>query len=151
MVDAVVTSKALKIYVCNVMTQSRETHGYRASDHVRGLVTHSSPGITQVCIVNTEPVPPYLLERYRQEEAFPVEADIERVRALGYQVVAENIISTENYVRHDADKVAKLVIQLVVGARGRPPAPSVSSAESTATTQRDSQTYAPVAGKTPSS
>ena len=149
-VDAIVTSKALKIYVCNVMTQSRETHGYRASDHMRALITHTNPGITQVCIVNTEPVPAHLLEQYRQEEAFPVEADIERVRALGYQVVAENIISTENYVRHDADKVAKLVIQLIVGTRGRPPAPSVPSAESPMTAQRESQTLAIAAGGAPS-
>ena len=127
-VDAIVQSKALKVYVCNVMTQSRETHGYRASDHVRVLVAHTNPGIIQVCIVNTEPVPPDLLERYRQEEAFPVEADMERIRALGYQVIFDNIISAENYVRHDPDKVAKLIIQLIVGGRGRPSLPAAPSA-----------------------
>src|SRR3989338_4026444 len=37
MVDAIVTSKALKIYICNVMTQSRETHGFLASDHIKAL------------------------------------------------------------------------------------------------------------------
>ena len=119
MVDAIVTSKALKIYICNVMTQSRETRGYRASDHVRSLVAHTNPGIIQVCMVNTEPVPADLLERYRSEDAFPVEADVQNIRALGYQVVSGNIISTENYVRHDPDKVAHLIIQLVVGSRVR--------------------------------
>lgn len=122
--EAIVTSKALKIYVCNVMTQSRETAGFRASDHVRALVAHSSPGIIHLCLVNTEPVPEGLLERYRQEDAHPVESDIERIRELGYQVVAENVISTENYVRHDPEKVAKLVIQLIVGTRGRVLAPT---------------------------
>jgi len=124
MVDAIVQSKATKIYICNVMTQFRETHSYRASDHVRALVAHTNPGIIHLCLVNTEPVPEALRDKYRQEEAFQVEADIERIRALGYQVVADNIISTENYVRHDSDKVAKLVIQLIVGARGRLPAVS---------------------------
>ena len=124
MVDAIVMSKALKIYICNVMTQSRETHGYRASDHVRALVAHSNPGIVQLCLVNTEPVPPTLLEKYRQEEAFPVESDVEQLRALGYQVVTDNIINTENYVRHDSDKVAKIIIQLLVGTRGRSAVPA---------------------------
>ena len=87
---------------------------------LRVLIAHTNPGIIQVCVVNTEPVPEVLLERYRTENAFPVEADAERIRRLGYQVVADNIISTENYVRHDSDKVAKLVIQLIVGSRGRP-------------------------------
>ena len=127
MVEEIVTSKALKIYICNVMTQSRETHGFRASDHVRALVAHTNPGIVQVCLVNTEPVPFSLLERYRQEEAFPVEADLEQIRALGYQVVADNIISTENYVRHDPDKVTKLIIQLIVGTRSRPLATASSA------------------------
>jgi uncharacterized cofD-like protein len=118
-VDAIVQSEALKIYVCNVMTQSRETRGFRASDHVRALAAHTSPGIVQVCIVNTEPAPPELLEKYRSEDAFPVDADIERIREQGYQVVAENIISTEDHVRHDPEKLAKLIIQLVVGSRPR--------------------------------
>ncbi len=117
--EAIVQSKALKLYVCNVMTQFRETHSYKASDHVRALVAHTNPGIIQVCLVNTECVPQALLQRYRQEEAYPVEADIERIRELGYQVVAGDIISTENYVRHDPEKVAKLVVQLIVGGRGR--------------------------------
>jgi uncharacterized cofD-like protein len=122
-VDAIVQSKALKLYVCNVMTQHRETSSYRASDHVRALVTHTNPGILQVCIVNTKPVPPALLEKYRQESAFPVEADVERIREMGYQVVADEVISTHDYVRHDPDKLAKLLIHLIEGTR-RPLVPS---------------------------
>jgi uncharacterized cofD-like protein len=117
MVEAIVTSKALRIYVCNVMTQSRETAGFTASDHVRSLVAHTSPGLIQLCLVNTEPVPDALLEKYRQEGAFPVEPDTDQIRALGYQVMADNLISTENYVRHDPDKVARLMVQLIVGTR----------------------------------
>ena len=128
MVDAIVQSKALKIYVCNVMTQSRETNGYRASDHVKALLDHTNPGLIQVCIVNTKPVPPHLLEKYQQEEAYPVESDIERMRELGCQVVTGDIISTENYVRHDPDKVAKLIIQLIVGTRSRSLATTAAAA-----------------------
>jgi uncharacterized cofD-like protein len=125
MADAIVQAKAVKIYVCNVMTQSRETDGFRASDHVRALVAHSNPGVLQVCLVNTEPVPADLLEKYRDEGAFPVEPDVERIRELGYQVLADTLISTENYVRHDPQKVAKLIVQLTVGGRGKiaPPKP----------------------------
>jgi uncharacterized cofD-like protein len=128
-VDAIVQSKALKVYACNVMTQSRETDSFKASDHVRALVAHSNPGILQVCLVNTEPVPETLLEKYRDEGAYPVEPDVDRIRELGYQVVAGNMISTENYVRHDSDKVAKLIIQLIVGARGRLSQPALAAGD----------------------
>jgi len=119
-VDAVVQSKALKIYICNVMTQHRETKDYRASDHLKALVAHTNPGIVQVCVVNTGKVPSALLDKYREEGAFPVEADVDRIRAMGYQVVAHDIVSTEDYVRHDSGQVAKLVIQLIIGTRARP-------------------------------
>ncbi|MBI3324006.1 MAG: YvcK family protein [Candidatus Omnitrophica bacterium] len=115
--DAVVQSRALKIYICNVMTQFRETAGFKASDHVRTLVQHTSPGILQVCIVNTKPVPTMLLEKYRIEQAFPVEADVEQIRKLGYQALAGDVISTQDYVRHDPDRLARLIIQLTVGSR----------------------------------
>jgi uncharacterized cofD-like protein len=118
MVDAIVQSKAVKIYVCNVMTQSRETRGYRASDHLQALLAHTNPGLVQVCVVNTEPVPDHMLERYRQEDAFPVEPDVERIRGMGYQVVTGDIISTENYVRHDPEKVARSIMHLIMGGRG---------------------------------
>ena len=119
MVDAIVQSKALKGYVCNVMTQFRETHGFKASDHLKALIAHTNPGIVQVCLINTAQVPGALLEKYRQEEAFEVEMDTDRIRQMGYQVVSGGIISAEDYVRHDPEQLAKLIIQLIVGSRGR--------------------------------
>jgi len=130
MVDAIVQSEALRIYVCNVMTQFRETAGFKASDHVRALVRHTNPGIIHVCIVNTKPVPVPLLEKYRQENAFPVEPDVDRIRELGYQVVADEVISTQDYVRHDPDKLARLIIQLTIGTRRQPVPPTAAPADS---------------------
>lgn len=117
MAEAIVQSKALKVYVCNVMTQFRETDRFAASDHIRALIGHTNPGIIQLCVVNTKPVPLSLLERYKAEQAFPVEADSARIRALGYQVVAGDVISADNYVRHDPDRLARLIVNLTIGAR----------------------------------
>ena len=125
--DAIMESKALKIYACNVMTQSRETRGYKASDHVRALISHTRPNLLDVCIVNTEPVPAGLLERYQQQEAFPVEADADRIRELGYNVVTDNVINMENYARHDSEKLAKLIMHLIA-ARTRRSASTVAAA-----------------------
>jgi uncharacterized cofD-like protein len=38
--EAVLASKAFKIYICNVMTQPGETDGYGAYDHVKALIDH---------------------------------------------------------------------------------------------------------------
>ena len=122
MVEAVVQSKALKIYVCNVMTQFRETFGFKASDHVQALMRHTHPGLVQVCVVNTKPVPPELLDKYRQEHAVPVEPDAQTIRALGCQTVMAEVINAQNYIRHDPDKLARLIIHLTMGPRRPVPA-----------------------------
>ena len=38
--DAVIKSEAVKIYICNVMTQPGETDGYGAFEHVQALIQH---------------------------------------------------------------------------------------------------------------
>ncbi len=101
------------IYACNVMTQYSETEGYTAADHLDAIIAHTQPGFVQYCIVNTAAVPASLLTRYRQERAHPVRVDHERLRSQGCDVIEGPVISTTNYVRHDADHLAKLILSLV--------------------------------------
>ncbi len=49
---AIKTSRALKIYVCNVATQAGETDGYSAEDHLRAIERHAGPGICDVVLCN---------------------------------------------------------------------------------------------------
>ncbi|MBU4488672.1 MAG: YvcK family protein [Candidatus Omnitrophica bacterium] len=106
-------SKVLKVYICNVMTQPGETDGYKASDHLKALINHSTPGIVNTCIINTGNVPEALLKKYKEEGAGIVEPDRETIQKMGYQVVGANIISATDYVRHNADKLSRLIMNLV--------------------------------------
>src|SRR3989338_1584165 len=60
----ILSSKSIKMYVSNVMTQKGETDERKASEHLRAIVEHSSPGIVEYCIVNTAKIPAEMLERY---------------------------------------------------------------------------------------
>ena len=71
--DAIRESKALKIYVCNIMTQDGETEGMTAADHVAALLEHGGPGIADLCLCNNAPVSAGLLERYSAEDAEPMQ------------------------------------------------------------------------------
>ena len=42
---AIAASRAMKVYVCNVMTQPGETDGYTASNHIKALIEHSHPRV----------------------------------------------------------------------------------------------------------
>ena len=103
-------SPALKIYVCNVMTQHGETDDYRASDHLKALIKHTHAKIVDYCIVNSQVPNEDMLARYRQEKAFPTVADSSVIRRMGYKVLAGNIINTADFVRHNPRKLARVII-----------------------------------------
>ena len=110
--DAIRRSRAMRVYVCNVMTQPGETDGYCASDHVRALIDHAGPGILDYAILNIGRVAPALAEKYRREGAYPVKADLPAVRALGVVPVARSLMSQSDLARHDSEKLALAVRDL---------------------------------------
>lgn len=110
---AIAASSAYKIYVCNVMTQQGETESFSASAHVRAIIEHSDKNVINACIVNTAAVPLDAQGRYKAEDSFPVGADVEPIRALGYEAVGTDLLSVTDYVRHDSAKLTKALIQLI--------------------------------------
>jgi uncharacterized cofD-like protein len=113
-VGALRRSRALKVYVCNVMTQHGETRAFRASDHARVLLEQGGRGLFDYVLVNTRrPRNQELLARYSQEGAEPVDPDVEGIRALGLHPVSEDLISEEELVRHDPRKITAVLLQLL--------------------------------------
>lgn len=114
--EAIAASRAIKVYICNVMTQPGETEGYSASRHLRSLVDHAG-NIIDYMIINTGVVPVRLLGRYRREGAIPVEADLHAVRDMGIVPITGKLLQKGNMVRHHPDKLARLVLRIVCGER----------------------------------
>ena len=74
-VDAIKASEAMKVYICNVMTESGETEGYTVSDHIRALFNHGCYGLFGLCMVNSAPLPRIIAQRYAKEGSAPVFCD----------------------------------------------------------------------------
>lgn len=111
--EAVIGAQVSKIYVCNIMTQAGETDRFMASDHVRELVAQTHPKVLDACIVNVGKIPQAMLDKYFAENAVPVVADSKAIREFGYVVIEEDLVSVTDHVRHDADKLAKIVGNLL--------------------------------------
>jgi uncharacterized cofD-like protein len=110
---AVARADAPKIYICNIMTQEGETEGYTAADHLEALLVHGAPGLLDLCLANTAPVDPGLLEKYREEDAAPLNVDRERIAKLGLELVERPVASERgSYARHDPDKLAEAVLEI---------------------------------------
>ena len=113
MADAIAESHAVKIYVCNVMTQPGETAGYRASDHVKAVAEHSGKRIFNYVLVNKEVPSMRLIEKYQRGGAELVSPDVDVIREMGYKPITGNFISQTEVVRHDSEKLAQAILRLV--------------------------------------
>ena len=114
---AIIESKAVKIYVCNVMTQPGETDGYGAYEHVKAIIDHVGQQFLDYVVVNSQRVTAAQLAMYQEKGSMPVSPDIEQIRQLGIEVVANSLISTTDFVRHNPVKLAQSIISLVYRLR----------------------------------
>lgn len=110
--EALHRTQAVRIYICNVMTQPGETNGFTASDHVRTLEAHVGKRIFDYVLVNTAVPSAPLLEKYRQSGQELVEPDLDRIRALGYRPIPGAFISESDVVRHDPLRLAEAISKL---------------------------------------
>ncbi|TAM73900.1 YvcK family protein [bacterium] len=110
-------SKAARVYVCNVMTQPGETHGYSASDHVQAINAMVGERLFDYVIVNDAP-PQRLRERYAAEGQEPVEPTADALRALGLTPIVASVISEEQAVRHDSQRLAATIMSMLADVMG---------------------------------
>jgi len=111
--DTIVASSAIKIYVCNAMTQPGETDGYSASDHIKALIRHSHPRILDYCIINTGEISRDILKRYVQDDSYAVVNDTKKIESMGYRIIEHDIIIAKDVVRHDPLKLAKVILSFL--------------------------------------
>ena len=110
---AVVASEAIKVYVCNIMTQPGETDSFSASMHIKTLINHSHPRALNYAVVNTGEISTSILKRYARENSYPVVNDRRNIESLGYRVIEENIVIAEDVARHDPLKLARIILSFM--------------------------------------
>ncbi|HEY3412872.1 MAG TPA: YvcK family protein [Armatimonadota bacterium] len=112
-VDALRTTSARRIYVCNVMTQPGETEGFSAADHVNAIEQHIGKGIIEMALVNIGIPSHEVLERYAEQQAHAVRADFEGLEGMGCHAMAADFLNETDLVRHDPDKLAAAIMEMV--------------------------------------
>ncbi len=104
---------AIKIFVCNVMTQPGETDNYTVSDHLQAVYEHVGHHLFDYVIVNDGEIPTQVQDFYAEKGAKPVQVDWDVVTGRGYKVIADTLVLFRRYLRHDADKLSHHIYQLV--------------------------------------
>ena len=115
-IEAIQSSEAVLVYVCNIMTQPGETTGYKLSDHVREIEKYLGKEVDFI-VANSQKPSSDILERYKKEGADLVTLDLENINKM---VVVEPLLCTisDPYdgkikVRHDPVKLAKTLMKMM--------------------------------------
>jgi uncharacterized cofD-like protein len=116
--EAVASSQAVRVFVCNLMTQANESLNLTASQHIERIYEHARRPLFDYALVNIAPVSQTLLDRYAIQSAAPIEADIEQIEALGVRCITGSFAAEGDVLRHATDQVAQAVLRL--GLLGRP-------------------------------
>ena len=106
-------TRAWVVYVCNVMTQSGETDGYTAGDHLDALYRHGLTGLIDVVLVNDAPVSDGLVAAYRRYGARPVAVDEQRLKQQGVKVVHAARAAESGVVRHDPAALTQALLRVL--------------------------------------
>ena len=114
--DAVRRSRAVKMFVCNLMTQPGETDGFSAADHLRVLENCLGRGSVNVCIVNRG-VERMRSRRCRRAGSRPVTCDIREIESGGAIAVQADLVTKRGTrIHHDPARLGSLVVNITRGA-----------------------------------
>jgi uncharacterized cofD-like protein len=116
--DAIHASKALKVYICNLMTEEGETDDYTAADHLRVLKSYLPPDTVDVCLMNTRPATSVLRDKYARAGSHLVEASVEQIARLGVTCDREQLLEEgSGKIRHDGIALARRIVVIAQGQR----------------------------------
>lgn len=109
-------SMAMKVMVCNVMTQKGETDGFTPTDHVNELEKYMRGSKLDCVLVNKGINDQEIIEKYLDDGAEQVifaPGEKERLENSGITVVEDDFSDIRmGYIRHNADKMTEKIIEL---------------------------------------
>jgi uncharacterized cofD-like protein len=110
--EALRHTRAVVVYVCNVMSQPGETDGYTAADHLEALYRHGVAGLVDEVLVNDAPASAGVLASYENAGARSIVVDDDRLGELGVHVVHAPLATGSNVFRHDPARLAEALLRL---------------------------------------
>lgn len=112
--DRIKNSKAIKIYVSNIMTQPGETDEYKLSNHINAIEKHCGKGMLNFAIANNGQVPEVYFEKYKSDGQDTVKVDHENI-PRGVEIFSEDFIYIKDgLLRHDTKKLSKVIMRIVL-------------------------------------
>ncbi len=112
--DSIKGSKALKIFVSNIMTEPGQTDGYAVSDLVNSVHEHAGKGIVDYVLASESEIMPEYIRRYNEEGSELLEIDKSEIKATGVKLAVDNFATNDEqgYIRHDYKKLGDAIMTM---------------------------------------
>ncbi len=111
---AIKESKAIKIYISNIMTEFGQTDDYSLAQHIEAMQAHVGKGVFDYCLVDTGEVVPEYVRRYNKKGSELVETDITKAATLGVKIIQKDMSCIkEDKIRHNPAIIGSTVIGLI--------------------------------------
>lgn len=111
--EAIKSSSANVVYVCNIMSQPGESDSMTAYDHVKAIYNHSCNGLIDICVANVQGISEQMKQNYREENSSRVIVDDEKFVENGIRLIKGELISIRNgkYIRHNYNELARIIFE----------------------------------------
>jgi uncharacterized cofD-like protein len=111
--EAILESPAIKVFVCNLMTQVNESLSLTASDHIKALNKHAGVQLFDYALINRKPASADMKVKYAMEGASQIVVDLEAIEAIGVCPVLGEYLDEGDVARHATDRVAHDLMALM--------------------------------------
>lgn len=110
--DAIAVSPAIKIFICNLMTQPGETDGFSARRHLEIVREYARQINFDFVVVNNRPISEVQAMLYQSEGAkqIGVHGSISPETIEGADIIYGNLLDDGDKVRHHPGKLAEVVL-----------------------------------------
>jgi len=105
---AIRSSHALKVYVCNVATQTGETEGFTVKDHIRAIQRHVGNGLFNVVLIND-----YLPELPPDTNFAYVRRESNNGTGSDVRIIGTPLVDDRRPWRHNSEKLGKAIMNLL--------------------------------------
>lgn len=123
--EALQKTKALKVYISNLVTKDGHTSGFTVSDHVAEIERFAGANFLDYVLYNDQKPTELLEARYEEENAYPVHIDLDELQQKHYKAIGGDFLGdvaeknkgdtikvTRGFIRHDTEAVANALIAL---------------------------------------
>ena len=113
--DQVRGSKAVKIFVANIMSEPGQTDGYKVSDLVNSIHEHVGKGVIDYVLASESDIMPEYIRRYNEEGSELLEIDKSEIKSSGVKLILDDFVTTDSkgYIRHDPKKLGEAIMTIV--------------------------------------